>query len=126
MNEKVSQHDDIDDLYSDVIPLADMDQQQSTHFHRYKEVYLVFGLVGGLALGAGILVGGVLGARGAKAIFDESSVVLDATDGILYANPMQAAHRLDADPKGVTSLISHASHGTVNGHKLAKVAAHTS
>ncbi|QYW00721.1 membrane protein [Gordonia phage Roney] len=126
MNEKVSEHDGIDALYSDVSPPVDLGRQQSSHFRRYKEVYLVFGLVGGLALGAGILVGGVLGARGAKAIFDESSVVLDATDGILYANPMQAAHRLDADPKGVTSLISHASHGTVNGHKLAKVAAHTS
>lgn len=125
MNEKVSQYDDIDDVYSDVNPLADMDQQKSTHMDRYKEVYLVFGLVGGLALGAGLLLGAALGARGAKAIFDESSVVLDATDGILYANPMQAAHRLDVDPKGVTSLISHASHGTVNGHKLAKVAAHT-
>lgn len=60
MNEKVSQYDDIDDVYSDVIPLADMDQQRSTHLDRYKEVYLVFGLVGGLALGAGFLIGAAL------------------------------------------------------------------
>lgn len=60
MNEKVSQYDDLDDVYSDVIPLADMDQQRSTHLDRYKEVYLVFGLVGGLALGAGLLIGAAL------------------------------------------------------------------
>ena len=60
MNEKVSQYDDLDDVYSDVIPLADMDQQRSTHMGRYKEVYLVCGLVGGLALGAGFLIGTAL------------------------------------------------------------------
>lgn len=125
MNEKVSHHDDDVDLYSDVIPLADMDSENSTNRSGFAEVYLVLGVVGGLALGVGLLVGAVLGARATKAIFDESTVVLDVTDGILYANPMQAAHRLDADPKGVTSLISRASHGTVNGHKLARVAAHT-
>lgn len=125
MNEKVSHHDDDVDLYSDVIPLADMDSSNDSRRNGFSEVYLVLGIVGGLALGVGLLVGAVLGARATKAIFDESSVVLDVTDGILYANPTQAAHRLGADPKGVTSLISHAAHGTVEGHKLAKVAAHT-
>ncbi|QKY79473.1 membrane protein [Gordonia phage Aflac] len=96
-----------------------------SHYDRYKEVYLVFGVVGGLALAAGLSAGAIFGAKAAARAAEKSSVVLDVTDGILYANPVQAAHRLGADPIGVTSLIHNAAHETVNGHKLARVSATT-
>ncbi|WIC89972.1 membrane protein [Gordonia phage Hydrus] len=95
------------------------------HYDRYKEVYLVFGVFGGLALAAGLSAGAIFGAKAAARAAEKSSVVLDVTDGILYANPVQAAHRLGADPIGVTSLIHNAAHETVNGHKLARVSATT-
>ncbi|WAB10469.1 hypothetical protein SEA_PHEPPER_84 [Gordonia phage Phepper] len=99
--------------------------KRDTHLEKYKEVYLVFGVVGGLALAAGLSVGAIFGAKAAARAAEKSSVVLDVTDGILYANPVQAAHRLGADPIGVTSLIHNAAHETVNGHKLARVSATT-
>lgn len=123
MNEKVSQYDEgsysenvvDDEKGTDIVP------HEPTHLQKYKQVYYVLGTVGGIALAAGIGAGVVIGSKATKAAIEKSNVVLDVTDGILYASQAQAANRLGADPSQVSSLMHKAANKTVQGHKLAKV-----
>lgn len=122
VNEKVSQYDEgsySDDVVEEEkgVVLAPRD----SHFQKYKQVYYVLGTVGGIALAAGVGAGIVIGSKATKSAIEKSNVVLDVTDGILYASQAQAANRLGANPSQVSSLMHKAANQTVQGHKLAKV-----